>query len=71
VNPRTLLPWLGRALAAVLAWLARALGGWDTTLSLMFAVMGLDLLTGLLVSLAGKSDKTKGAVSCPAPSFRG
>jgi toxin secretion/phage lysis holin len=71
MNPRTLLPWLGRALAAVLAWLARALGGWDTTLSLMFAVMGLDLLTGLLVSLAGKSDKTKGGGFLSGVFFQG
>lgn len=71
MNPRTLLPWLGRALAAVLAWLARALGGWDTTLSLMFAVMGLDLLTGLLVSLAGKSDKTKGGGFLSGAFFQG
>ena len=71
MNPRALLPWLGRALAAAIAWLARALGGWDTTLSLMFAIMGLDLLTGLLVSLAGKSDKTAGGGFLSGAFFQG
>ena len=52
--------WLMRAGALVLAWLCRALGGWDGALGLLFLVMGLDLLTGLLCAFHQKSDKTPG-----------
>ncbi len=40
------------------ALLARALGGWDAALAMMFLLMGLDVVSGLLVALCRKSDKT-------------
>lgn len=40
------------------ALLARALGGWDAALAVMFLLMGLDVVSGLLVALCRKSDKT-------------
>lgn len=48
------------ALSSLACALLQALGGWDAALSLMFLAMGLDLLTGCLVSLHHKSDKTPG-----------
>ena len=46
--------------ATLLALLARALGGWDAALSLMFLLMGLDVMSGFLVALCRRSDKTTG-----------
>ena len=55
-----MIKWLMRAGAVALAWLCRALGGWDGALGLLFLTMGLDLLTGLLCAGHGKSGKTAG-----------
>ena len=57
--------------AALGAWLAQALGGWDAALSMMFLLMGLDLLTGLLTSAAGRSDKTRGGTFLSTAFFLG
>ena len=54
------IKWASRAGAVILAWLCRALGGWDGALGLLFLVMGLDLLTGILCAFHQKSDKTQG-----------
>ena len=45
-------------LMSLAALLARALGGWDAALAMMFLLMGLDVVSGLLVALCRKSDKT-------------
>lgn len=47
----------GAALAA-LAFLLRALGGWDAALMLMLMMMGLDLVSGLILSFQRRSAKT-------------
>ncbi len=57
---KMLSKWLSGAAGACCAWLCWALGGWDGALQMMFLLMGLDLLTGVLASLAGRSDKTEG-----------
>jgi len=57
---RVIAKWLSGAAGAACAWLCWALGGWDGVLQMMFLLMGLDLLTGLLVSLLKRSDKTAG-----------
>lgn len=57
--------------AALGAWLAQTLGGWDAALSMMFLLMGLDLLTGLLTSAAGRSDKTRGGTFLSTAFFLG
>ena len=54
------IKWASRAGAVIIAWLCRALGGWDAALGLLFLVMGLDLLTGILCAFHQKSDKTQG-----------
>ena len=46
-------------LMSLAALLARALGGWDAALAMMFLLMGLDVVSGLLVALCRKSDKTE------------
>lgn len=38
------------ALAAVGSWIANALGGWDTSMTLLVALMAADYLTGVLVA---------------------
>ena len=52
--------WLSAAGGTLCAWCVQALGGWDAALYMMFLLMGLDLVTGLLCSVAGRSDKTAG-----------
>lgn len=49
---------LSGAFMATLALLLKALGGWDAALGMMFLMMGLDLLSGLLVSLRLNSTRT-------------
>ena len=51
---------LGGALMGLVAWVSQLLGGWDTALGLMFLLMGLDLVTGVIIALAGKSSHTPG-----------
>lgn len=47
-------------LMTALAFLLRALGGWDAALALMLGMMALDLASGLILSLLRKSSKTQG-----------
>ncbi|MGI6687750.1 MAG: phage holin family protein [Christensenellales bacterium] len=42
------------------AWLARLVGGWDGALSLLFLLMGLDLVTGVITGLMRRSAHTPG-----------
>lgn len=44
----------------VLAFVLQLLGGWDAPLTLLFLLMGLDILSGLILSLRRLSDKTAG-----------
>ena len=57
---KIVIKWLSGAAGVCCAWLCWALGGWDGALQMMFLLMGLDLLTGLMVSLVKRSDKTEG-----------
>ena len=66
-----MIKWLMRAGAVALAWLCRALGGWDGALGLLFLTMGLDLLTGLLCAFHQKSDKTAGGGFLSRSFFQG
>ena len=59
------------ALGTLAAWLCWALGGWDLALGMMFLIMGLDLLTGLLCSFAGKSQKSPGGGFLSGAFFQG
>ncbi len=51
---------LSGILMGLVAWLTKLLGGWDGALGLMFLLMGLDLITGVTVSLLMKSGHSKG-----------
>ncbi len=48
------------ACMSLAAWLATLVGGWDGALSLLFLLMGLDMLTGIITSLMQKSAQTPG-----------
>ncbi len=63
--------WCLSALGTLGAWLCWALGGWDLALGMMFLIMGLDLLTGLLCSFAGKSQKSPGGGFLSGAFFQG
>ncbi|MGI6235127.1 MAG: phage holin family protein [Christensenellales bacterium] len=56
---KQLTHWLTGAFMTALAWMTRALGGWDGALGIMFLLMGLDLLSGLVVAFYQRSDKTE------------
>lgn len=45
---------------SVAAFFAARLGGWDMPVRMMFLLMGLDVLSGVLVALSGRSAKTEG-----------
>ena len=56
---KQLTHWLTGAFMTALAWLTHAVGGWDGALGVLFLFMGLDLLSGLIVALYQRSDKTE------------
>ncbi len=51
---------LSRLCLLALAFVLKLLGGWDAPLTLLFLLMGLDILSGLLLAFRGQSDKTGG-----------
>lgn len=53
-----IIKWIVRAAAAVLAMVLSILGGWDAPLALLFGLMGLDIVTGIVVSFRGFSTNT-------------
>lgn len=53
------------------ASVSRLLGGWDTALTVMFLLMGLDYLTGLALALLGRSGKTKDGRFRSSAAFKG
>lgn len=60
------------AFAAVGAFVAQELGGWDTALIVLLSVMGIDYLTGLLVAgVFHRSNKTEGGGLSSRASFQG
>lgn len=48
------------ACMSLVAWLSTLLGGWDAALSLLFLLMGLDLVTGVVTGLMRLSAHTPG-----------
>lgn len=48
------------ACMSLVAWLTQLLGGWDAALSLLFLLMGLDILTGVITSLMRRSAHSPG-----------
>ena len=63
--------WFVRAMGAVGAFIAGLLGGWDATISVLMGFMVVDFITGLLVALQMKSNKSDtGGLSSKA-SFKG
>jgi len=54
----SIFKWLLGALGTVGTWCAYLLGGWDSALTIMFVVMGLDYATGIIVALMKRSSKT-------------
>ena len=59
-------------LAAVGAWLAHGLGGWDAPLALLVALMAADYLTGILVAaIWHRSDKSATGALDSRAGFRG
>lgn len=57
--------------ASVTAWLVARLGGWDAALQMMFLMMGMDLFTGVLCALMGKSQATDGGRFLSREMFHG
>ena len=57
--------------ASVTAWLVARLGGWDAALQMMFLMMGIDLFTGVLCALMGKSKATEGGRFLSREMFQG
>ena len=57
--------------ASVTAWLVARLGGWDAALQMMFLMMGMDLFTGVLCALMGKSKATDGGRFLSREMFHG
>lgn len=51
---------LSGAAMGMLAWVTQLLGGWDAALSLLFLLMGLDLVTGVITGLMRRSAHTEG-----------
>ena len=51
---------VGTACGVALTALLHQLGGWDMALKALVTLMALDVMTGVLVALMGRSDKTKG-----------
>lgn len=45
--------------AAIGGAIAGAFGGWDTLLAVLMAMMAIDYLSGIVVALMGKSDKSE------------
>lgn len=60
------------ALAAVGAWIASALGGWDGALAVLVTLIAVDYITGLLVALVWhKSTKTESGAASSTAGFKG
>ena len=60
------------AIAAVGSFIANSLGGWDAALTVLIAMMVIDILTGLAVAaIFSKSPKTEGGKISSAASFKG
>lgn len=53
-----IIKWIAGAAAAVLTMVLTTLGGWDAPLALLFGLMGLDVITGIIVSFRGYSTNT-------------
>lgn len=68
---KAVLRWCAGALGTLAAWLCWALGGWDAALTLLFLIMGLDLVTGLLCSFLRRSDKAPGGGFLSSAFFQG
>lgn len=59
-------------LAAVGAWIATALGGWDMALQALLAVIAIDIITGVLVALVWKkSGKSETGAADSNAMFKG
>jgi len=59
-------------LAAVGAWIAQALGGWDSAIIALVAVMAIDYITGLLVAMVfHNSPKTESGGASSAAGLKG
>lgn len=53
-----IIKWFAGAAAAALTMVLTTLGGWDAPLALLFGLMGLDVITGIIVSFRGYSTNT-------------
>lgn len=62
---------VSRALMVLLAFALKLLGSWDAPLALLFLLMGLDLITGLLLALRRRSEKTGGGGFASGVFFQG
>jgi toxin secretion/phage lysis holin len=60
----TIFEKIGVALGVIGGFIAQALGGWDLGLQTLLACMGIDILTGLIIAIMGKSkNSTSGGFS--------
>ena len=60
------------ALAAVGSWIANSLGGWDTAMVLLVALMAADYITGVLVAAVWhNSNKSKSGALDSKAGFKG
>ena len=50
---------LVKTLAAIGGGIAGMMGGWDAVLKVLLAMMAVDYLSGMLVAVMGKSQKTE------------
>ena len=50
--------WIAACTGTAAAWFGYLTGGVDAALGVMFVAMGLDIASGVLTALAGRSEKT-------------
>ncbi|MDD4135231.1 MAG: phage holin family protein [Eubacteriales bacterium] len=60
MNMKNAFRALSGALMGLITWLTQLMGGWDAALSLLFLLMGLDMVTGVITGLMRKSANTPG-----------
>lgn len=58
--PQNFWQWVTGLGLSLVAFALRALGGWDAALGLLLGLMGLDILSGIILSLLHKSSASPG-----------
>ena len=71
MNMKNAFRALSGALMGLITWLTQLMGGWDAALSLLFLLMGLDMVTGVITGLMRKSANTPGGGFLSRAFFQG